>query len=469
MSGDIWSRLTNDTNEMKKAMNCIGLIVYCSIVCLIGLCILFVISWKLTLTLICVLPILGIGMGIQSSLVSKYTTMKLNRLAKAGQAAEEILANIKIVKSSSTEQKEARRYGSRIFNAFQIAKKTAIVEGIANGGIFLMFNVSVVVAIIMAGYLVLSEQVTTGEVVIYLIFIMDIMMYFSMIPDNISQFSKSVGASDSLFSIIDRKPKITENGILDAKSTSCNVEFNDVSFEYPTRKQLILNNVSFQIPNQNAVGLIGPSGSGKSTILSLLMRFYEPTKGIITIGGHDIKEFDIKSLRANIALVLQDSMLFTDTVANNISYGFSKPDMNRVIEAAKAANAHEFIMSLPKKYNTIISKSTLSGGQRQRISVARAIYKDPQIVLLDEYTSGFDKENQDIVIESISRLTQDKTVVIISHSKASIKHADSILVLNGGEITKRKDWAEARLIASSKDSSITEIDDEEEIEDDILV
>lgn len=215
---------------------------------------------------------------------------------------------------------------------------------------------------------------------------------------------------------------------MDAKSTSCNVEFNDVSFEYPTRKQLILNNVSFQIPNQNAVGLIGPSGSGKSTILSLLMRFYEPTKGIITIGGHDIKEFDIKSLRANIALVLQDSMLFTDTVANNISYGFSKPDMNRVIEAAKAANAHEFIMSLPKKYNTIISKSTLSGGQRQRISVARAIYKDPQIVLLDEYTSGFDKENQDIVIESISRLTQDKTVVIISHSKASIKHADSILV-----------------------------------------
>lgn len=207
------------------------------------------------------------------------------------------------------------------------------------------------------------------------------------------------------------------------------IHLENISFEYPTRKDnIILKDVNVNIENNSTIGLLGPSGSGKSTILSLIMRFYDPTKGRILIGDKDIMSFDIKHLRANIALVLQDSMLFHDTVANNISYGFNSPDMERIIDAAKAACAHDFIMELPKQYNTVVSKSTLSGGQRQRISVARALYKNPKIVLLDEYTTGLDPENLASVVASVTRLTQDRTVIIISHTEASVSNADKIYV-----------------------------------------
>jgi subfamily B ATP-binding cassette protein MsbA len=250
---------------------------------------------------------------------------------------------------------------------------------------------------------------------------------------NVNQ--QALAAASRMFELLDTEPSIKERpDSVELPKIKDSISFSEVSFRYD--KEEVLTDISFQAKAGSIVAFVGPSGAGKTTLVNLLPRFYDPTEGSVRVDGLDIKDVKIGSLRNQIGIVTQETILFNDTVAVNISYGTNIKDMNALIEAAKTANAHDFIMNMPEKYNTIIGERgfRLSGGEKQRLAIARAVFKNPPILIFDEATSQLDSESERLVQEAIDRLMKGRTVFVIAHRLSTIKHADKIIVMDKGRI-----------------------------------
>ncbi|MBK0403414.1 ABC transporter ATP-binding protein [Adhaeribacter sp. BT258] len=439
--GDLMSRMTNDVQEIESSVISTLTTVVREPVAIIGFfIILFTMSVKLTLFTLIILPLSGIIISALSK--------KLKRKAKEGQHSlgsiltviDETLGGMRVIKGFNAQpyimrkfKEENDRYArivKSMFNSRDLASPLSEVLGVGVVTIILYYGGSMV--------LNNESELSAAEFIAYVVFFSQVLVPAKALSSSFSNIQRGLVAGERILSIIDTQPTIRDKA--DARQLQQfenQIEFRNVRFSY--EKDTVLDNINLTIPKGKTVALVGPSGSGKSTLADLLPRFYDPTAGGIFIDGTDIKDCTLHSVRNFMGIVTQESILFNDTIFNNIAFNKENPTMEEVVAAAKIANAHEFIMQTPDGYETMIGDrgSKLSGGQRQRLSIARAVLKNPPILILDEATSALDTESEKLVQQALTNLMQSRTSLVIAHRLSTIQHADEIIVMQHGKIVER--------------------------------
>jgi ATP-binding cassette, subfamily B, bacterial MsbA len=437
--GELVSRISNDVTSMRSVLtNNLTTLMQQSLILVGSVMIMFAINWRLSLFIVVMIPILAAVGFAFGYLLQRVSTEVQDEIAGATIVAEEVMQNIREVKSFVREDFEVKRYGSAIDRAFKAAVKLLRIRSALGpiGGFLGFGGISLIVW--FGGREVLEGRLQIGELVSFLIYSLTVAGSFAALVGLYASFQESLGAMKRVFEIIDMQPDVQDRPnakVLD--KVEGRVSFENVSFSYDTRVD-VLKNISFEIGAGEILALVGPSGAGKSTIFNLIPRFYDPTGGKISVDGFDVSEVTQASLRQQIGIVPQETLLFGGTIRENILYGRLDANEADMIEAAKAANAHEFIQSLPDGYDTIVGERgiKLSGGQRQRVAIARAILKNPRILLLDEATSSLDNKSEHLVQEALSRLMQNRSTVIIAHRLSTIRVAHRIAVVNQGQIVE---------------------------------
>lgn len=435
--GDIVSRLSSDVTQMRTMLTSNLTTLLSQVVSLIGSIVIVVtLNARLTLFILALAPVLLLVAFLFGSRIQKGSLLVQDQLADSTVVAEEGLQGIRIVKSFGRESYEAARYGTVMEKTFQASLKMAVYNS-AFGSIMMFLGFGSIAAVMWYG----GREVIAGRLTLALI--TGFLMYFIAIAASLGglaglygQLRAAMGGVQRVFEIIDTKPSVQDAPNAVALPVSKGrITFQDVSFSYEDPVPVI-QGISLDIQPGEILALVGPSGAGKSTIFNLIPRFYDPTEGVIRIDGVDLRSVTQESLRAQMAIVPQESLLFGGTIRENILYGRLEAGEVDVVEAAQAANAHEFIMGFPNKYETLVGErgTKLSGGQRQRIAIARALLKDPRILLLDEATSSLDNESESLVQEALDRLMLGRTTVIVAHRLSTIKVAHRIAVLEGGRI-----------------------------------
>ena len=440
-SGKLASVMMNDVNVMQNAFTTTfqKLLVEPLNILFFG-AILFIIDWKLSLVALLTLPLAGflyVSVGVSIRRKSKRIQEKI---ASIMHILTEALYSIRVIKAFATKDHEIQKFeteGNRYFHLlFRRAKLNNLATPINE-------IIGVLIGVILLWYggmqVIQTETLTSED------FLRFILVLFAMLAPiktlgtvNIT-IQNSLAAAERVFKVIDSKPDINDKP--DAKeieSFSEEIRFDNVSFDYGEKSVPVLKNVSFSISKGSVVALVGRSGAGKSTIADLIPRFYDTTSGSLKIDGEDIREYKLSNLRKMMGIVSQEVILFNDTVKNNISYGQPETKETDIISAAKSANAMEFIDSLPEGLDTVIGERgiKLSGGQKQRLSIARAIIKNPSVLILDEATSSMDSESEKLVQQAIEQLMKDRTVLIIAHRLSTVRNADEIVVLEKGQVVE---------------------------------
>ncbi|KAK5603038.1 Multidrug resistance protein 1 [Crenichthys baileyi] len=398
-------------------------------------------GWKLTLVILAVSPALGISAALFSKLLANFTTKEQSAYAKAGAVAEEVLSAIRTVYAFSGQKKEIERYHKNLEDAKSMGIRKAISANIAMGFTFLMIYLSYALAFWYGSTLILSKEYTIGSVLT--VFFVVIIGVFAMgqTSPNIQTFASARGAAYKVYSIIDHNPTIdsfSETGFK-PDLIKGNIEFKNIHFSYPSRPDIkILDKMSLSVSSGQTMALVGSSGCGKSTTIQLLQRFYDPQEGSVSIDGHDIRSLNVCYLRGTIGVVSQEPILFATTIAENIRYGRPDVTQEEIEQAAKEANAYDFIMNLPDKFETLVGDrgTQMSGGQKQRIAIARALVRKPKILLLDEATSALDAESETIVQAALDKVRQGRTTLIVAHRLSTIRNADVIAGFQKGNVVE---------------------------------
>jgi len=404
-----------------------------------GIALLTIISYKLTLFMLAFVPVVAIIARVFGTYIRKMSKKTQDKVAESNTIVEETLQAITNVKAFANEAFEVFRYKKKTDEVIDVALKGAKYRGLFISFIFFAMFGSIVGVIWYGVFLVnKGEGMTSGDLFKFVLYTVFIAGSISGMADLYSQIQKAIGATENLMDILDENPEPIN---LDhVKSQSCcsgEVLFSNVSFAYPSRKDVVvLSDISFKVGKGDQVALVGPSGAGKSTVTALLLRFYDPESGKIQIDRKDIKDYDLAELRSNMAIVPQEVLLFGGTIRENIEYGKPGATEDEIILASKQANAWEFISTFPEGLETLVGERgiQLSGGQRQRIAIARAILKDPAILILDEATSSLDSESERLVQEALQKLMLGRTSIIIAHRLSTIHNADKIIVIDKGEV-----------------------------------
>ncbi|WP_302451239.1 lipid A export permease/ATP-binding protein MsbA [Acidaminococcus fermentans] len=437
--GTIMSYVTNDVQAMQSAMvdNSVEIITETSV--LIGsICAMVYLDWKLTLFAFCTFPVVLFFMDFFGKKIRKTGHRIQQATADITSVLQETLSSSRVVKSFVREPYEIARFERTNRQNFDANMKSVRLMGTLSPVIEFIAALGVTAIIWFGGRGVLSGDITAGSLIAFLVYAVNISNPIKRIARVLGNIQKALAAADRVFSILDLDEKIPEKAnAIALPPVKGKVEFRDVSFSY-NPDEPILKHLTFDAQPGQAIALVGPSGAGKSTIANLLPRFYDVTDGAILIDDHDIRDVTVASLREQVGIVPQETNLFNDTVYNNILYGRLDATREEVIAAAKAANADEFIQKLPQGYDTQLGDRgiNVSGGQRQRIAIARAILKDPRILILDEATSALDTESERIVQEALDRLMVGRTSFVIAHRLSTIQNASKILVLDHGEIVE---------------------------------
>lgn len=403
----------------------------------------FYTDWKFSLFAICLLPVFATPIVYLGKKMRRTSKQAQGKIADITALMHEAFAGARIVKAFGMEKFEVKRFYKQSMKYFGVLMRAARVSSLSSPVVELIGFAGLSVIFVVGGYQIVDDKLTPGELVAILAAMGRLYEPAKKLSRINVSIQKGLGAAERVFEIIDTEPLITEvPNAVELPTISKGIAFERVSFAYD--HEPILNDVSFEIPKGKIVALVGQSGAGKTTIANLLPRFYDTSKGSIRIDGLDIKQATLQSLRSQIGIVTQQVILFNESVKNNIAYGRSDIPDEKVIEAAKAAYAHDFIMALPRGYDTNIAEagSRLSGGERQRISIARAILKSPPILVLDEATSSLDTEAEMLVQQAIMNLVKNRTVLIIAHRLSTIRAADTILVIEGGRIVERGNHAD---------------------------
>ena len=437
--GTIMSYVTNDVAALQGAMvaNSIEIITETSV--LIGsVGAMVYLDWKLTLFTFCTFPVVLFFMDFFGKKIRKSGHRIQQATADITSILQETLAATRVVKSFVREPYEIARFDQQNKANFYANMKSAKLMGTLSPVIEFIAALGVTAIIGFGGRSVIGGDITAGSLVAFLVYAINISNPIKRIARVLGSIQKALAAAERVFYIMDLTDTIPQKpDAITLPSVEGNVEFRHVSFAY-NKGETILHDVSFSAKPGQAIALVGPSGAGKSTVASLLPRFYDVTEGAIFVDGHDVRDVTLASLREQVGIVPQETNLFNDTVYNNILYGRLDATRDEVIAAAKAANADEFIQQLPKGYDTQLGDRgvNISGGQRQRISIARAILKNPRILILDEATSALDTESERIVQEALDRLMVGRTSFVIAHRLSTIQNAAKIIVLDKGSIVE---------------------------------
>jgi subfamily B ATP-binding cassette protein MsbA len=437
--GEIVSRLSSDVTQMRTMLTSNVTSLLSQVVSLVGaLVIVLTINAHLTLFILALVPALILIAAVFGSRIQKASTGVQDTLADSTTVAEEALQGVRVVKSFGREKYEMARYDTAMQKTYQAAVRIALYS--SSFGTLMMFLGFASIAGIMwyGGREVIAGRLTLPLITGFLIYGIAIAGSLAGLAGLYAQLRAAIGGVQRVFEILDLKPSVVDApGAAVLPPSQGRITFDDVSFSYE-EKVPVIRGVSLDIAAGEIVALVGPSGAGKSTLFNLIPRFYDPTSGSVRVDGHDLRGVTQESLRAQLAIVPQETMLFGGTIRENILYGRLDATEDELVAAAKAANAHDFIMAFPKGYETVVGErgAKLSGGQRQRVAVARAILKDPRILLLDEATSSLDNESEGLVQEALNRLMQGRTTVIIAHRLSTIKVAHRIAVLEAGRISE---------------------------------
>jgi len=404
-----------------------------------GITLLTIISPRLTLFMLAFVPIVAIIARVFGAFIRRLSKKTQDKVAESNTIVEETLQAIANVKAFANEPFEIFRYKKKTDEVIDVALQGAKYRGLFVSFIFFAMFGSIVSVIWYGVYLVnQGAGMTSGDLIKFVLYTVFIAGSISGMADLYSQIQKAIGATENLLDILDEEPEqISEIAKENATCCTGEVKFRNVTFAYPTRKDVtVLHDISFSVNKGKQVALVGPSGAGKSTITQLLFRFYNPIEGDILIDSRSIKDYDLGELRGNMAIVPQEVLLFGGTIRENIEYGKPNASEAEIIEAAKQANAWEFITQFPEKLETKVGERgvQLSGGQRQRIAIARAILKDPAILILDEATSSLDSESERLVQDALQKLMKGRTSIVIAHRLSTIHSADKIIVIDKGEV-----------------------------------
>lgn len=438
--GDLTKRLGSDTAQCTATINAYINLVTQSITILLFLSILISISWQLTLISSLLVFIIA---GLNQLFIrrSKKIGALLNREQKIyAIKVIEILNGIRLIKSVSTENREYKQIRKFMLSLEDIALKAQMNSALI-GPVNEVTSMIVVISILLLGRTLFADQIANVSAILltYLLVLFRLLPIVSGINGTRNSIAKGSASFDMAVDLWrkDNKP-IMKPGSIPFQKVRRKIHFKQISFSYPGNNNLVLKKVDISVPKGKTLALVGGSGAGKSTFADLLPRFYDPISGSITIDGIDLREFDITSLRRKTGIVSQTTHLFNDTVRNNILYARPDATEDEIIQAAKQANAYDFIMELPKQWETEIGDRgvMLSGGQRQRLAIARALLQDPEILILDEATSALDTVSERLVQEAIDKLSRDRTVLVIAHRLSTVQNADQIAVLERGELVE---------------------------------
>ncbi|MBU4563039.1 ABC transporter ATP-binding protein/permease [bacterium] len=439
-TGHIMSRIVNDLREISELAHHGPEDLFLSLVMLIGsFIILTTIEWRLTLIIYSFLPLLIWYATLKRKKMTAAFRSVRKRIANVNAQLENSISGIRVAKSFTNEEYEIEKFneGNREFNSSREFAYKVMAEFFA--GIFFLSNILNIITLSVGGFFVYRGYINIGDLVAYLLYINFFLQPIRKLTNFTQQFQNGMTGFERFVEIMKVKPSIVDKeDAVTLKEIKGKIEFKNVAFKYSEEK-FVLSNINLAIMTGETMALVGPSGGGKTTLCQLIPRFYEVNDGEILIDNINIKDIKIKSLRENIGLVQQDIFLFTGTIKENILYGKPNSEDAEVVEAAKNANIHDFILSLPEGYDSYIGEKgiKLSGGQKQRISLARAFLKNPVILILDEATSALDSEAEIIIQQALEKLTVGRTVLVIAHRLSTIKNANEIVVLTDQGIKEK--------------------------------
>ncbi len=439
-TGELVSRLTSDVTLLQRAITDDILQLIRQVLTLVGAAILlFYLNWQLTLLILVMMPLVGFSISRLGRRIRENSKEAQDELAEVANVIEETISGVRMVKSFAREGYENQRFAERINAVFDASLRRDKIRAVLSPIIGLIAFVSLTLAFWVGSRQVISGVLSIGELVAYLFYTLLISTPVASLSGLYSQFQSAIGATEKLFALLDTKPDIADApDAVTLPAINGNVRFSKVSFDY-VEQTAILKSIDFDAEAGQVIALVGPSGAGKSTLVNLIPRFYDVGAGAILIDEHDIRTVKVQSLRDQIGIVPQETTLFSDTVRANIRYGKLDATQAEIEAAAQAANAHTFISDeLPNGYDTLVGERgvKLSGGQRQRVSIARALLKDPRILILDEATSSLDSESEHLVQEALERLMVGRTTFVIAHRLSTIINADCILVLDQGTLVE---------------------------------
>jgi len=439
-SGEHMTKIVTDTNTMKEVFTESALLSTSHLLTFVGMfAIMFALNWELALFVLATFP------PLLGTLLYRYRTAKsLSRRQRKKEEeianrVGEVMATVPLVQAFGGERHEQERFETESAEYLEESIRVARVEAVANRSVVVIEALGTAAVILYGSFQVLAGQMTPGDLIIFVAYVQTMYKPVRSLARFSTKFSKAAASAERIGEILAVEPEIKDKpSAIEAPDLKGEIVFEDVFFGYGDDND-VLENVSFVVRPGQRVALVGASGAGKSTLVSLVLRLYQPQEGSIYVDGVDIKDYKLKSLRRQIGIVLQDSVLFGATIRENIAYGRLDATDEEIEAAARAANAHDFITRLEDGYDTVLGErgDTLSGGQRQRIAIARAIVRDARILILDEPMTGLDVESEAKIQEALDRLMAGKTSFLITHDLNAVANADLVLVLEGGRVVEQ--------------------------------
>ncbi|KAL4636195.1 bile salt export pump-like isoform X2 [Arapaima gigas] len=442
--GELNTRISDDINKINHAIaDQVSIFIERLSTFVFGFMVGFIGGWKLTLVVIAVSPLIGLAAGLMAMAVSRLTGQELKAYAKAGAVADEVLSSIRTVAAFGGEDKETERYDRNLVAAQSWGIKKGMIVGVFQGYLWCIIFLCYALAFWYGAKLVIdTKELSPGTLIQVFFGILMAAMHLGQASPCLEAFASGRAAAKNIFDTIDREPEIdcfSEDGHRLDKVKG-DIEFHGVTFHYPSRPDVkILDGLTMMIKSGETTAFVGPSGSGKSTAVQLIQRFYDPKSGMVTLDGHDIRSLNIQWLRSLIGIVEQEPVLFATTISENIRFGRPGVSMEDIVKAAKEANAYNFIMDLPQKFDTLVGEGggQMSGGQKQRIAIARALVRNPKILLLDMATSALDNESEAVVQEALEKVRVGRTTISIAHRLSTIRNADIIIGFEHGKAVER--------------------------------
>ena len=440
--GELNSRISNDISQIQDTLTTTIAEFLRQFILIIGSFVMLAsINIKLTIMMISVVPLVGVAAVFFGRFIRKYSKKVQDQVAESQVVVEETMQGISIVKAFANEWYEIERYTTKIREVVKVAIKGGQLRGYFASFIIVCLFGTIVAVVWYGVQLSIAGEITVGELFTFILYSSYVGASSGGIAELYAQMQKAIGATERVFELLEEIPeKINSTENQNFPKIKGDVSFENVAFTYPSRKEIqVLKEVSFTALSGQKIAIVGPSGAGKSTIASLLLRFYDTTGGSITIDNKNMLDYDLEALRGNMSIVPQDVILFGGTIKENIAYGKPNATDEEIMLAAKQANALQFIQGFPEQFETVVGERgiKLSGGQRQRIAIARALLKNPSILILDEATSSLDSESEKLVQEALEILMEGRTSIIIAHRLSTIRSADQILVLDQGQITEK--------------------------------
>ena len=438
-TGDLMSRLTSDVDRIQVAVaGSMGDLIREMFILLALLVYIFITDWRLALISFVIAPVAVIPLALFSRQLKKKGLLSQEKMAQIYNLLHETITGNKIVKAFTMEKFEIKKFSQATLSYFKTSLKLALTGSLTSPFMEFLGGVVAAFVLVLGATKIVQGHISPGDFVSFVVAIFYSYTPIKRLSRANNSIQQGVACYERIQEILNSKSQIVEHPkAYPLPPVKGSVKFENVSFGY-NEMMPVLQEVSFEVMPNETVALVGLSGAGKTTIINLLSRFYDSTSGKITIDGIDIREVSLSSLRSQIGLVTQELILFNDTVRNNIAYGLEEISLDKIKEAAKAAKAHDFIMKLPKEYETIIGEkgTLLSSGQRQRLAIARALLKNPPILILDEATSALDSESERLIQIAMANLMKNRTTFVIAHRLSTVRRVDKIFVLDKGGITE---------------------------------